>query len=98
MLIWIRNFLSNRFFQLRVGEAITEPLPITCGVPQGAVLSPILFSVFINDIPTKSRQNKDYSLLFADDLAKMKIFSKINNEIERQMNKDLLDIEKWPNN
>ena len=44
-------FLTNRKFQIKVGDFVTGLNNITCGVPQGACLSPTLFSVFINDVP-----------------------------------------------
>ena len=95
MLIWLKFFLTNRSFKVKVGEYITNLMDITCGVPQGACLSPILFSVFINDIPINENKHNDYSLLFADDLAKMKIFNKITYEVELQLNIDLKIIQMW---
>ena len=47
---------------------------ITAGVPQGAVLSPILFSLYINEAPITTSKLKLYSLLFADDLVTISIF------------------------
>lgn len=67
-LIWIKQFLNNRSFRVKQNSHITKPYKIETGVPQGAVLSPVLFSIFINDIPINNKKNKSYSLLFADDL------------------------------
>lgn len=44
------EFLSNRQFAVRINNSITAKRIISAGVPQGAVLSPTLFSIFINDI------------------------------------------------
>ena len=91
---WIKDFLSNRFFAVRVNSSITDKIEIRAGVPQGAVLSPTLFSIYINDIPVNYSKNKFYSLLFADDLCAFKIYKK-SNRINKQIQSYLNLIECW---
>ena len=54
---FIKNFLSDRFFKVKVNDTYSEPCPITCSVPQGSVLGPLLFLVFIGDIPLSNSKN-----------------------------------------
>ncbi len=80
---WIKDFLDNRLLAVSIGLFISEKLMIQAGVPQGAVLSPSLFSIFNNDIPVKYSKNKLYSLLFAYDLCALKIFKKLVTPIRK---------------
>ncbi|KAJ4435372.1 hypothetical protein ANN_17986 [Periplaneta americana] len=60
----IHSYLQNRTFQVRDGPLISDFHPIKAGVPQGAVLSPSLFSVYVQDIPTHPKCQQG---LYADD-------------------------------
>ncbi len=73
---WVVNFLSERCFVVQVGGYTSTSKKIRFGVPQGSCLSPLLFNIFINDLPVENRRNESYSLLFADDLATFFIFKR----------------------
>jgi hypothetical protein len=91
---FIMAFLHERKFIINVEEALSAPVVIKAGVPQGACISPLLFNIFINDIPQRNVPNVSQSLLFADDLATMFFFKKKGN-VEDQINKYLKEIERW---
>ena len=59
------SYLSGRLQRVRVNHEVSAYRPITCGVPQGSVLGPILFLLFINDISNLSPSS--HYTLFADD-------------------------------
>ena len=65
-LSWIKAFLSNREQKVVIEDEESDSVPVTSGVPQGSVLGPILFLVYINDFP---QDIVSQVCLFADDTA-----------------------------
>lgn len=90
---YILNFLSQRTLRVRVGEVLSNEFSVEGGIPQGSVISPILFNLMINDIFEKL-SNMNNGLLYADDAV---IWRRGNNipHITKTIQKELYILEQW---
>ena len=88
---WMESFLANRRQRVRVGNMDSEWATLPCGIPQGTVLGPTLFLVFINDLPTNLVGKPS---IFADDST---VYSHGNDRLEtcRALSKDLDSAQDW---
>ena len=90
MLKWIKAFLVGRSQEVLVNGAKSKVTAVLSGIPQGSVLGPLLFVVYINDILDGIKSS---GLLFADDT---KIFRTITSKIDtRELQEDLTSLEQW---
>ena len=88
---WIDSYLSNRRQFVLFRSSISEPILAVSGVPQGSHLGPILFTLFINDLPKSIKYSS--VLMYADDV---KLFLPIVDSIShRNLQDDLNSLEKW---
>jgi len=90
---WLESYLNNRKQCVAIENGrFTSLLNITCGVPQGSILGPLLFILYVNDLPNASR--KLSPILFADDTSLFCTGKSIEN-IFSVMNKELAHIAEW---
>ena len=89
---WITDFLMGRQQQVVVNGRSSEWKDVTSGIPQGSVMGPLLFLMYINDLP-ETISSEVY--LFADDT---KIFNIIvDDESINTLQNDLRKLEEWSN-
>ena len=89
--LWFKSYLSNRKFKVNLNQIFSEPGNLLCGVPQGSILGPILFLLYINDMPQSVNCEL---LLYADDTCLIFQHNDIK-EIENQLNKNFSLICDW---
>lgn len=64
---WFRSYLSQRSFSVRLGDFASSSAPLSCGVPQGTILGPILFSLYLLPLGHIFRKHGVSYHLYADD-------------------------------
>ena len=87
---WIKDFLTNRHQEVVLNNIHSDPCEVLSGVPQGSVLGPLLFLLFINDLPEKI---SSHIRLYADDVIIYRtVYS--NNDVLR-LQEELNVLSKW---
>ena len=89
---WFQSYLTDRKQYVLYNNVQSQTLDITCGVPQGSVLGPLLFLIYVNDIANCLTHSKLIS--FADDTTVF-LSSKCINDLYNNMNSDLDDLTNW---
>ena len=89
---WFTSYLNNRKQFCKVNGVSSDIKNINCGVPQGSCLGPLLFLIYINDLPFSLK--KGHVSMYADDTT-ISYSSKNLDVLQHDLNCDLLNLQNW---
>ena len=89
---WIKSYMVNRKQYVMYNDNSSDIRSITCGVPQGSILGPLLFLLYVNDLPNIS--DILFTIMFADDTS-MFINGNDLKAMETQLNSELKEVSIW---
>ena len=91
---WFRSYITDRKQRTCCGNELSDELPVTHGVPQGSILGPLIFVIYINDLPNVL--DACQASLYADDTV-IYYYGSSSQELTDKLNQDLLAVAKWLN-
>lgn len=90
---WFSSYLCNRIQKVKFKSCVSSPITVHSGVPQGSHLGPLLFLIFVNDLPEKLKSSN--VLLYADDAKVFSIIRSYDDCVKLQ--KDFDNLSQWSN-
>ena len=92
---WFKSYLSQRQQQVSISNTLSSFRPVSCGVPQGSILGPLLFLLFINDLPLYT--SIVFTDMYADDTTLYYVHTS-QEAIERNLQIALNELSNWCKN
>ena len=89
---WFRSYLADRQQSVLINRKLSEPHSITLGVPQGSILGPLLFNVYINSLPNAVKKTR--MILYADD-AVLFYDASTREELQTTLEREFTEISNW---
>ena len=87
---WINNFLVSRTQSVMINDSVSAYCDVTSGIPQGSVLGPVLFVIYINDLVDVVKHSS--IKLYADD---SKLYIRSSQENSEKLTDDLDNVFRW---
>jgi hypothetical protein len=91
-LAWFQSYLSSRIQICKVDQTMSKTRTVKCGIPQGSNLRPLLFLLYMNDLPNCLTLSS--ARMFADD-TNISTKGKTNAELQERINVDLENVHQW---
>ena len=88
---WFKSYLSNRMQSVKIGRSFSDLKSIDIGIPQGSILGPLLFIVFVNDLPDNVTCK---TVMYADDTSLL-VSSSDPSCLQNSLNRNLCNIASW---
>uniref|UniRef100_A0A803TWJ5 Reverse transcriptase domain-containing protein n=1 Tax=Anolis carolinensis TaxID=28377 RepID=A0A803TWJ5_ANOCA len=95
VLQWLRSFLEGRSQMVSLGDACSALQPLSCGVPQGSVLSHMLFNIYMKPLGEIIRSFRVRCHLYADDVQLCHSFPPVTKEAVQVLNRCLAAVSDW---
>ena len=87
----LKSYLTNRFQRTTILNSTSNKLELSCDVPHGSCLGPLLFLLYVNDLPLTS---KFHTTRFADDTLLMMSDHNLEN-LQKKVNEHMINIDRW---
>ena len=99
VLMWLKSYLTNRTFSVRIENIDGNPVLVVYGVPQGSILGPLLFILYIHDLINIAKKHNLSAHFYADDSQLYLGFSPIfeTSTAMNQVKNCLIDVKYWMN-
>ena len=89
---WFKSYLDNRTQKCSINGSLSKTCSLSCGIPQGTILGPLLFLLYINDLPNCLTNCVPW--MYADD-THLTYAGDNTGDIESSLNHDLENVKKW---
>uniref|UniRef100_A0A803SZA6 Reverse transcriptase domain-containing protein n=1 Tax=Anolis carolinensis TaxID=28377 RepID=A0A803SZA6_ANOCA len=95
VLQWLRSVLEGRSQMVSLGDTCLAPQPLSCGIPQGSVLSPMLFNIYMKPLGEIIRSFEVRCHLYADDVQLCHSFPPVTKQAVQVLNQCLATVSDW---